>query len=674
MGVFHEEQARAIRHKDGPMLVLAGPGSGKTLVITYRTKYLIEKGGVNPANILVVTFTNAAAREMRDRFNRITENRHPGVTFGTFHSVFFGILRWAYRLGSDNILKEEEKKQILKEICRKMELEVEEEGDFYQSLIGEISLVKGSLMDLSYYYSATCSDEVFRKIMEEYDRKLREANKIDFDDMLTMTYELFRERPDLLKKWQEKFQYILIDEFQDINKAQYEVVRQLAAPHENLFIVGDDDQSIYRFRGAKPEIMMGFEKDYPRTKKVLLGINYRSTGQIVESAGKIIENNKRRFQKEISSNREEGEKVRIERLADGNEQCMKVLKLIQEYYTKGIPYSQMAVIYRTNTQPRPIISKLMEYNIPFQVRDSIPSLFDHWIARNLIDYLKMALGNRDRQTFLGIMNRPKRYISRNLVTQPTINLVDLADSVQDKPWIAERITRLLYDLNVLGKLSPYDGIRYIRETIGYDEYLKEYAAFRKMKEEELFEVLEEICETAKEYKRIEDWFFYIEEYEEELKEQLRAGRKTAADSVVFTTMHSAKGLEYEVVFLIDANEGIIPHKKALKEADLEEERRLFYVAVTRAKNHLYIFVPEQLYQKEKTISRFVKEMGLRAKDLKPGTEIVHKKYGPGRIVSIDDKRVVIYFERYQGERRISVQFALENDLIRIAEKQEKDLS
>lgn len=664
MGAFHEEQARAIRHKDGPMLVLAGPGSGKTLVITYRTKYLIEQHKVDPSNILVVTFTNAAAREMKERFNRLTEQRFPGVSFGTFHSVFFGILRWAYRLTPDNILREEEKKEILKKICNRMELEVEEEGDFYQSLIGEISLVKGSMVDLKYYYSNTCSDEAFQKIIKEYDRVLREAGKIDFDDMLVMTYELFRERPDLLAKWQEKFKYILIDEFQDINKAQYEVVRLLAAPANNLFIVGDDDQSIYRFRGAKPEIMLGFEKDYPETKKVLLGINYRSTGKIVEMSCKIIENNKKRFEKKISSNREAGEKVWIHKVVDGKAQSAEILKKIQEYHGQGIPYSSMAVIYRTNTQPRPILGKLMEYNIPFQVRDTIPSLFDHWIAENMISYLKMALGSRDRQTFLNIMNRPKRYISRSMVTKPTVNLIELADSVREKPWLAERIERMLYDLGQIAKMGPYQAIQYIRTTVGYDDYLREYAAFRKMKEDDLLEVLMEVQETAKECRRIEDWFEYIEQYEEELADQLKAGRQKQADSVVFTTMHSAKGLEYDVVFLPDAAEGIIPHKKALKEADIEEERRLFYVAVTRAKNHLHIYAPKELYQKEQILSRFVKEMGTTAKDLTPGSRIIHQKYGPGVIREADEKRLTIYFDNLQGERKISVMFALENDLIR----------
>lgn len=646
------------------MLVLAGPGSGKTLVITYRTKYLIEQHKVDPSNILVVTFTNAAAREMKERFNRLTEQRFPGVSFGTFHSVFFGILRWAYRLTPDNILREEEKKEILKKICNRMELEVEEEGDFYQSLIGEISLVKGSMVDLKYYYSNTCSDEAFQKIIKEYDRVLREAGKIDFDDMLVMTYELFRERPDLLAKWQEKFKYILIDEFQDINKAQYEVVRLLAAPANNLFIVGDDDQSIYRFRGAKPEIMLGFEKDYPGTKKVLLGINYRSTGKIVEMSCKIIENNKKRFEKKISSNREAGEKVWIHKVADGKAQSAEILKKIQEYHGQGIPYSSMAVIYRTNTQPRPILGKLMEYNIPFQVRDTIPSLFDHWIAENMISYLKMALGSRDRQTFLNIMNRPKRYISRSMVTKPTVNLIELADSVREKPWLAERIERMLYDLGQIAKMGPYQAIQYIRTTVGYDDYLREYAAFRKMKEEDLLEVLMEVQETAKECRRIEDWFEYIEQYEEELADQLKAGRQKQADSVVFTTMHSAKGLEYDVVFLPDAAEGIIPHKKALKEADIEEERRLFYVAVTRAKNHLHIYAPKELYQKEQILSRFVKEMGTTAKDLTPGSRIIHQKYGPGVIREADEKRLTIYFDNLQGERKISVMFALENDLIR----------
>ncbi len=664
MGAFHEEQARAIRHKDGPMLVLAGPGSGKTLVITYRTKYLIEQHKINPANILVVTFTNAAAKEMKERFDRLTDSRFQGVTFGTFHSVFFGILRWAYRFTGDNILREDEKKEILKKICSKMDLEVEEEGDFYQSLIGEISLVKGSMVNLSYYYSTTCSDEAFQKIMKEYDQVLKASNKIDFDDMLVLTYELFKERPDLLAKWQEKFQYILIDEFQDINKAQYEVVRLLAQPRNNLFIVGDDDQSIYRFRGAKPEIMLGFENDYPGTNKVLLGINYRCSGNIVDMAGKIIENNKKRFAKNISSNREEGEKVHIERVEDGKRECDDILKKIQEYHKKGIPYSQMAVIYRTNTQPRPIISKLMEYNVPFQVRDAIPSLFEHWIARDLICYLKMALGSRDRQTFLNIMNRPKRYISRNMVTTATVNLIEMADSVKDKPWLAERIERFLYDIKVLAKMAPYQAIGYIRETIGYDEFLKEYAAFRKMKNEDLLEVLLEVQETAKECKKIEDWFEYIEEYEEELEIQLKAGRQKQADSVVFTTMHSAKGLEYDVVFLPDATEGIIPHKKSMKEADIEEERRLFYVAVTRAKNHLHVYVPGELYQKKQVVSRFVKEMGTTAKDLTPGTKIVHKKYGPGVINAADDKRLTIYFEKVQGERKISLMYALENELIK----------
>lgn len=666
MGAFHEEQARAIRHKDGPMLVLAGPGSGKTLVITYRTKYLIEKHKINPNHILVVTFTNAAAKEMKERFDRLTDNQFHGVTFGTFHSVFFGILRWAYRFTGDNILREEEKKEILKKICSKMNLEVEEEGDFYQSLIGEISLVKGSMVDLSYYYSTTCADEAFRTIVKEYDKVLKESNKIDFDDMLVLTYELFKERPDLLAKWQEKFRYILIDEFQDINKAQYEVVRLLAKPRNNLFIVGDDDQSIYRFRGAKPEIMLGFEKDYPGTNKVLLGINYRCSGNIVETAGKIIENNKKRFAKNISSNREEGEKVHIERVVDGKAQCDDILKKIQEYHKKGIPYSQMAVIYRTNTQPRPILSKLMEYNVPFQVRDAIPSLFDHWIARDLICYLKMALGSRDRQTFLNIMNRPKRYISRNMVTSSTVNLIEMADSVKDKPWLAERIEHFLYDLKIIAKMTPYKAIQYIRETVGYDEFLQEYAAFRKMKLDDLLEVLLEVQETAKDCNKIEDWFEYIEEYEEELEIQLKAGRQKQADSVVFTTMHSAKGLEYDVVFLPDAAEGIIPHKKSMKEADIEEERRLFYVAVTRAKNYLHIYVPGELYQKKQVVSRFVKEMGTTAKDLTPGTKIVHKKYGPGVINAADDKRLTIYFEKVQGERKISLMYALENELIKKA--------
>ena len=296
-GTFNREQEEAITHKGGPLMVLAGPGSGKTLVITYRVKWLIENAGVHPSNILVITFTRAAAEEMKKRFFMFDGMENAPVTFGTFHSVFFMILRYAYRYTAANIIREDVKRRYIKEMTENMEFEIEDENEFLSGIINEISYVKGEMMSLSYYHSNNCSDELFAQIYEGYEKRLREENLIDFDDMLVFCYELLKEREDIRTLWQNKFQHILIDEFQDINKVQYEIIRMLAGKGDHLFIVGDDDQSIYRFRGARPEIMLGFEKDYPEAKKVILNTNYRCSEEIVESAEHLISHNTKRFQR-----------------------------------------------------------------------------------------------------------------------------------------------------------------------------------------------------------------------------------------------------------------------------------------------------------------------------------------------------------------------------------------
>ena len=273
---FDEGQKRAIRHKEGPALVLAGPGSGKTTVITNRIRYLTEKAGVNPSSILVITFTRAAAREMRERYERMVPEGGGRVSFGTFHSVFFLILKLAYRYQASDIVREEQRTLFIREMLEKTELESEDEAELVRSILSEISAVKGEGMRPEHYYPKSCSQEIFRRLYEGYENELRRRHLLDFDDMLSMCWELFSQRKDILGAWQEKYKYILVDEFQDINRLQYEIVKMLALPENNLFIVGDDDQSIYRFRGAKPELMLGFEKDYPGAARILLATNYRS--------------------------------------------------------------------------------------------------------------------------------------------------------------------------------------------------------------------------------------------------------------------------------------------------------------------------------------------------------------------------------------------------------------
>ncbi len=605
---MNDVQQQAVLHKDGPMLVLAGPGSGKTLVITERTKYLIQQHNIPEENILVITFSRAAAAEMKERFQKGMESDRSKVSFGTFHAIFYMILKNAYHLSAENILREEERFHLLKEIIHKLSLEYEDEKDFIAELLSEISLVKGSRMDLNNYYSINCADEVFRLVYNEYNRRLKRAGRIDFDDMLLLCYELLAERKDILASWQKRYRYILIDEFQDINQVQYDIIRMLSEPENNLFAVGDDDQSIYRFRGARPELMLNFPSDYPDCAKLILPVNYRSTANIVKAAGRLISHNMKRFPKEIKSPGEDGRAIGIAFFGTISEENQMLATEILKLHKEGVRLSDMAVLIRTNLGSGQLLHKLMEYNIPFHMRDSLPNLFEHWIATDLLAYIKLSLGSRERGHFLQIMNRPKRYISRDCLDTSEVDLESVRDYYEDKNWMLERIDQLEYDLALLSGMAPYAAVNYIRRGIGYEDYLKEYAEQRKMKTEELFDILDELQESAREFETYRDWFAHMEEYREELKRQAMDNRNQKREGVTIATMHSSKGLEYRAVFLVDANEGITPHKKAVLPEDIEEERRLFYVAMTRAREYLYIYSAKERYNKVMPRSRFIDEL------------------------------------------------------------------
>ena len=649
---FNQAQMMALEHRDGPMMVLAGPGSGKTTVITHRIKRLLE-AGVDPSGILVITFTKAAATEMKERFLRLAREEDekrkqaeqraggsrtgaekpffgtadPGswrreacgtsleaagsrVSFGTFHSVFYHILKWAYRFPAGNVISGEEKRQYFKKFLDESEMEVEDEAEFISSIINEISYVKGERLDLKYYYSQNCPEEWFKKLYDGYDEMLKTTGKIDFDDMLVMCHELFTERKDILAAWQKKFKYILVDEFQDINLLQYQVVRMLALPENNLFIVGDDDQSIYRFRGAKPEIMLGFEKDFPGTKRVLLGTNYRSTKEIVETSLRLIEHNKVRFDKKLEPFRGSGRPVDFRVFDNPGHEMDTVAQSIRAYHDAGYQWSEIAVLFRTGANSGLMAERLMGYNIPFKLRDVIPNLYSHWIAKDLFAYMEIAAGSRKRSDFYRIMNRPNRYFSRDAFDTPIVSFDRLKSFYQDRDWMEERICDLEADLRAMAPLKPVAAVNYIRKAIGYDDYLRSYAEFRRMKPEELFETADKLAESAAEFATFVEWKEHAARYEEELKKQNQEEREETKDRVTLSTMHSAKGLEYPVVFVVDANEGIVPHHKAGLPADIEEERRLFYVALTRAKDRLHVAAVKERYHRKTDVSRFVEEAGL----------------------------------------------------------------
>lgn len=604
--ILEGAQKEAVTHVTGPMLVLAGPGSGKTFTITHRIRYLTEEGGIDPSGILVITFTKAAAMEMKERYEALCAGRPSYVSFGTFHAIFFRILKFAYRYDAGSIVGDEKRIQAIRELMDKYQIEVEDEGDFITSILTEISSVKGEMICLDHYYAKNCSEEVFKRLYLGYEERLRRDGQIDFDDMLVMCYQLFKERKDIRLAWQKKYKYILVDEFQDINRVQYEIVRMLAAPEDNLFIVGDDDQSIYRFRGAKPEIMLGFESDYQGARRVLLNINFRSTRDIVESAGKLIIHNKTRFPKEIVTKKGRGKPVVTRVWQDPQEETLGIVREIMDYKKAGYEYRDMAALCRTNLGPRLLIEKLMEYNIPFYMKEAVPNLYDHWIARNIRAYLKAASGDTSRGAILSIINRPNRYVSREALELPVVDWEEVKTFYQDKGWMVERIEQLQYDLHFLKGLAPAAAINYIRKAVGYDDYIKDYAKYRRMKPEELMEVLDQLAESALPFQTAAAWFDHMEAVAKELKEQARSQEKRG-DGVALMTMHGSKGLEYPIVYILDANEGVTPHHKAVLDADMEEERRMFYVAMTRAKERLHVNYVRERFNKKQEVSRFVME-------------------------------------------------------------------
>lgn len=611
---FSNSQIMAINHNTGPCLVLAGPGSGKTTVITYRTKTLIDKYNVNPSNILVITFTKAAAVEMQERFEKIMNGQKMPVSFGTFHAVFFKILKYAYNYRAENILREELKYNMIKELVDRENLEIDDEKEFISGMISEISNVKGDMINIDNYYSSNCSDEVFRRIYEGYENKLRSRNLIDFDDMLILCYELFTARKDILKAWQGKYQYILIDEFQDINKVQYEVMKMLALPENNLFIVGDDDQSIYRFRGARPEIMLNFEKEFPNSKRVLLNENYRCTKSIVEASMNLISYNNKRFDKKIVATNDMGKEVRLIEFKSPVEENQRIIEEIRHHIEKGGKYSDIAILSRTNIGPRFLVDKLMEHNLPFRMKDAMPNVYEHFIAKDVLSYIRFALGENTRENFLRIINKPNRYISREILRNEIVDINELMGYFTDKRWMVERLDKLNFDLRMIKQMKPYAAINYIFQGVEYEDYLEEYADFRRMNFDELLEIKDEIMQAAKDFQSFDEWFDFIEEYGKELESQAKLNKKID-NAIEISTMHSAKGLEYEIVYILDCVEGIIPYSKAVLDEDIEEERRLFYVALTRAKKELNVFWVRERFNKPVDKSRFVKELRINRKNL-----------------------------------------------------------
>lgn len=608
-------QDEAIKHGNGPCMVLAPPGSGKTLIVTERTRYLIEESGVRPNQILVITFTRYAAREMKERFERLTAGKNYPVTFGTFHSIFYGILKCAYGIGANNLMSEKESSVLLQEVLDQTNIEstpeVEDEEELVRELLREVGMVKNGLYHLKDFHSKYLTQDEFAEVFRSYEHQKKELKKFDFDDMLVQCYALFRKKPEILQGWQKRFQYILIDEFQDINRVQYEVIRMLAAPRYNLFVVGDDDQSIYGFRGAKPELMLYMKQEFPSLRTISLTVNYRSTEFITGAAARVILHNDTRFYKRVQSFRGRGQNVHVQEVLDEQEEAQYVTEEIQKKLDQGIKPGEIAVLFRAAVQARMISEILSEHRIPFEMRDYVTNFYRHFIVKDMMAYLQLAAGKRDRSLFLTICNRPLRYLARNSMENRQVNFEDLRKFYCDKDWMLDIIDQFDVDVRMMKNMAPYAAIQYIRKKIGYDDFLKEYAEKHQISWKQLMDVMAELEERSKNFKSYDEWEIHIAKYTQELEEQQAKARKIKGErenKVQLMTIHSAKGLEFEDVFVIHANEGEIPHQKAEKKDEIEEERRLFYVALTRAKNNLCISYITQKNGNSIKPSRFVEEL------------------------------------------------------------------
>ena len=654
---LNENQLKAVNHLDGPCMVLAGPGSGKTRVITYRIANMVVNKNIKPTSILAISFTKASSIEMKNRALSLSNDfRMNKVTYGTFHSVFFRILRYFENYNIESILDEKTKRLGLKNILKGLNIENADDDETIGQVINEISYVKNELMDKRDFKSEVLTNDEFIKVYNFYEEYKQQMNKIDFDDMLIKTYELLKNNKAALDRVRSVYRYILVDEFQDINKVQFEALKLIANPSNNIFVVGDEDQSIYGFRGSRPDFLLEFEEYFSNTKKVLLDINYRSKGEIINIANRLIEKNTNRYEKVIKCGQGNGAKVNYISPEDSEEEAVYIAKdiknKVQEDYTE---YTDFAVIYRTNIQSRALVDVFMDMRIPFVVKDSIVTIYDHWAAQDILAYLRIGVNPNSNKDWIRIINKPFRYISKdnlNLIKDEPDFINSLINKCDLHPKQVKTINDLDIDISYVKGLNPKNAISYIRTTLDYDRYILDYCANRKIKTNGLIEILNELESSATNFKTIQEYLEHIERVKSEIVDN-KNNKET--DGVIFTTMHSAKGLEFKNVYIIGANEGTIPHEKSYeiddeekKNDQIEEERRLMYVAITRAEENICISSPINKYGKRVSKSRFVEDIKAPTKkemdSLTIGDKIYHKKFKEGTIVEKNGDSIKIRFK------------------------------
>ncbi len=596
-----DAQREAIIHDTGPAMVVAGPGSGKTFVITHRIHFLVKSLGVSPENILVITFTKAAATQMRERWNRLCPGED-GVVFGTLHSVFYRILRSSGRYPGIGILSEAKRSGILGQLLCDEGIESDDMAELKTLIAADISRYKMRLaLDGDFVPSALDPDS-FMRIFEGYCHELKKQGLMDFDDMVQKTHTLLLRDSALRAKVRDRFGHILVDEFQDIDSLQYACIKLMLGRDRNLFVVGDDDQSIYAFRGATPAIMLGFEEDNPGTKRIVMDVNFRCAPCISQAASRLILNNSERLEKLVKSGRNEEGIVELP-VFEGREQELE--------YIAGILKNRggengTAILARTGRECIEAGEYLMKKGIACVMKEKARDVYEHFVTKDVMAYFALAMGDDSRGNFLRIMNRPSRYIPRKNLPE-TIDLGKLAAVVGLSPQAAGNVKRLKLQSAMLAKMKPEAALCFVVNVMGYGSFLKEYAKENGSDPSAWDKVLGQLKEEARYYDSISQW---LEASRERDMRKDKRREKEEERGVLISTLHASKGLEFDRVFIINICEGVIPYKRSVSDSAVMEERRLFYVGMTRAIRELYLCRTLKSGGRDREESRFIGEIGL----------------------------------------------------------------
>ena len=672
---LNKQQLEAVLYNEGPLLVLAGAGSGKTRVLTTKIAYLINELNVDPYNILAITFTNKAANEMKERVKKLLGIDTYNMQISTFHSFGVSILRKHYdKVGFERnftILDSDDSLTVIKKILKEQNLDPKVYNP--KAIRNKISSAKNELIDPDSYskYVNNDYDEIVLNVYRSYQNKLLRNNSMDFDDLLILPIKLLRDNPSVLESYQERFKYILVDEYQDTNQAQYILVKMMSAKYKNICVVGDESQSIYSFRGANYKNILNFEKDYKNAKVILLEENYRSTGYILDVANDIIKNNINKKDKKLWTNKGRGNKVKYYQALNEKDEAEYVVKKIKELIINGVNKSEIAVLYRTNAQSRNIEEALLKENIPYKVVGSL-FFYKRKEIKDLISYLKLIYNSNDDTSLIRVINTPKRGIGLRTIEKleetARLNNTSIYESISSGKEL--EFKKLIEELKESEKnLSLTELIDKVLEKSGLIEELKQEESLEADIRIENLNEFKSITKGFEETYGIVSLQAFLEEISlvSDVEEY-----NNNTDLVTLMTIHSAKGLEFENVFIIGLEEGLFPHTNSLSShEEIEEERRLAYVAITRAKKNLELInakkrmlygmesmnqpsrfineINEENLEQEKNKNVIVKnDLINENEEYQIGEKVKHDLYGTGVVVSIKDKTIDVAFSFEYG--------------------------